>query len=74
MASIDQSGQIVTPPAPTSVNVPTVTVTPQQVYSAGNVSQTITNPTAKPDLADPFGTYSFYMNSPAIQAAKAGSQ
>lgn len=74
MASIDQSGQIVTPPAPTSVNVPTVTVTPQQVYSAGNVSQTITNPTAKPDLADPFGTYSFYMNSPEIQAAKAESQ
>lgn len=76
MASIDQSGQIVTPPAPTTVNpnVPTVTVTPQQVYSAANVSQTITNPAAKPDLSDPFGTYSFYMNSPDIQAARAESQ
>lgn len=76
MASIDQSGQIVTPPAPTTVNpnVPTVTVTPQQVYSAANVSQTITNPVAKPNLSDPFGTYSFYMNSPEIQAARAESQ
>lgn len=76
MASIDQSGQIVTPPAPTTVNpnVPTVTVTPQQVYSAANVSQTITNPAVKPDLSDPFGTYSFYMNSPEIQAARAESQ
>lgn len=52
----------------------TVSVTPDTVYSADNVAQTLTNPAAKPDLSDPFGTYSFYMNSPEIQAAKAQAQ
>lgn len=61
-------------------NTPTVIapsvppVTPQAVYSPENMAQTVTNPMAKPDLSDPFGTYKFYMNSPEIQAAKANAQ
>lgn len=61
-------------PTVVPTTAPTVSVTPDTVYSADNVAQTLTNPAAKPDLSDPFGTYSFYMNSPEIQAAKAESQ
>jgi len=61
-------------PTVVTTTTPTVSVTPDTVYSADNVAQTLTNPAAKPDLSDPFGTYSFYMNSPEIQAAKAQAQ
>lgn len=61
-------------PTVVPTTTPTVSVTPATVYSPDNVAQTLTNPAAKPDLSDPFGTYSYYMNSPEIQAAKAESQ
>lgn len=61
-------------PTVVTTTTPTVSVTPDTVYSADNVAQTLTNPAAKPDLSDPFGTYNFYMNSPKIQAAKAQAQ
>lgn len=64
-------------PTPTVVNAPSVEkLTPNvnQVYSPTNVQQTLTSPTPKPDLSDPFGTYNYYMNSSEIQNAKKALQ
>ena len=43
---------------------------PQAVYSAPNISQSVTNPVVRPNLSDPFGLYESYMNSADIQAAR----
>jgi hypothetical protein len=45
-------------------------VNPTDVYSGGNIAQTLNAPVAKPDLSDPFGVRSFYLDSPEIKAAK----
>lgn len=60
------------PPVPSTV--PTVTVDPNQVYSGTNVASTLNAPAPKPDLSDPFGVRSFYLDSPEIKAAKAAAQ
>lgn len=44
--------------------------TAQQVYSPANVQQATTAPAAPPNLADPMGIYSYYMNTPEVTQAQ----
>lgn len=57
-------------------NAPTVIAPPtaQAVYSSPNITQAVTAPVAKPNLADPYALQDYYMNSPEMQAAKASVQ
>lgn len=59
------SGNVVTP----TVAIPTIDTS--AVYSAPNVTQAMTAPTAKPNLADPYGLYDYYMSSGDITGAQA---
>ena len=57
-------------------NAPTVIAPPtaQAVYSSPNITQAVTAPVARPNLADPYALQDYYMNSPEMQAAKASIQ
>lgn len=46
------------------------TITPQQVYSAGNIAQASTNPAPKPNYSDPFALRDYFMNTGDIVAAR----
>jgi hypothetical protein len=60
------SGNVVTP----TVSIPTIDTS--AVYSTPNVTQTLTTPTTKPDLSDPYGLYDYYMASSDITGAQSG--
>jgi len=47
---------------------------PQQVYSAGNISQAVAQPVGKPDLSDPLGMYDYFMGSDQIKNAQSQYQ
>lgn len=71
MATLDQNGQPIigyTPPVPTVAIPPAPTA--QAVYSAPNITQAITAPVAKPNLADPYGLLHQFMSTPEILAAQ----
>lgn len=46
------------------------TITPQQVYSAGNIAQATYNPAPAPNYADPFALREYFMNAPDVVAAR----
>jgi len=46
------------------------TITPQQVYSAGNISQASTNPAPAPNYSDPFALRDYFMNTGDIVGAR----
>ena len=71
--------------APTPSVLPTTTAnvqnflqsyqpTAQQVYSPTNVQQATTAPAKAPNLADPLGLYSYYMNTPEVTQAQTAYQ
>jgi hypothetical protein len=62
------SGNVIAP----TVSIPTIDTS--SVYSTPNVTQTLTTPTAKPNLADPYGLYDYYMSSGDITGAKTALQ
>lgn len=64
---IDAQGNYV--PETPQITTPVPTVNASTVYSPQNVATTLSNPVAKPNLADPYGLYDYYMNSADIQGA-----
>lgn len=47
-------------------------ITPQTVYSAGNIAQATNAPAPKPNYADPYALREFFLNTPDMVAAREG--